>query len=157
MEYSPFDIDVETSGLLATCRELGVAMIAYSPLGRGLLTGNFNPESGDMRGMAFPRFQGEAYEKNKKVVEDFKKLAEKKGCTTSQLCLAWLVKQGEDVIPIPGTKRVKYLEENLKAAQVELTNEEEKEVREFVKGNGVEGDRTMEAGKAYDDVDTVEE
>lgn len=161
IEYSPFAIDIENSkgtNLLATCRELGVAVIAYSPLGRGILTGTLNKEiisaPGEMRGM-LPWFRSENFDANLKVVEQFTALAEQKGCTPAQLALAWLLKQGSEVIPIPGTKKIKYLEENWGTLKVELSDDEEKEIRTFVEKAKIAGARTVD----YDPIfaDTKEE
>ncbi|PVH71527.1 Aldo/keto reductase [Cadophora sp. DSE1049] len=118
IEYSPFALDIEHPdiGLLNTCQELGVAVVAYSPLGRGMLTGAYKSpddfEPGDFRTYA-PRFSAENFPKNLKLIEDLGTIAKMKGCTTGQLTLAWLLAQGNDVFPIPGTKKIKYLEENL--------------------------------------------
>jgi aryl-alcohol dehydrogenase-like predicted oxidoreductase len=122
-EYSLWQREVEAE-ILPTCRELGIGFVAYSPLGRGFLTGQakradeYGP--GDSRS-THPRFQGENFEANMRLVDAVKELAGKKGCTPSQLAIAWLLHQGDDVVPIPGTKRRKYLRENLGAADVELT------------------------------------
>ena len=148
MEYSPFVLDVEgpaSTDILATCRELGVTLVGYSPLGRGLLTSTFAnneyvPDAKDMRQKYFPRFTDANRDQNVKVVSQFKTLAEKKGCSTSQLSLAWLLKQGDDIIPIPGTKKIKYLEDNWRALNVCLSDEEEAEIRGFVETAGVAGD-----------------
>ncbi|MGE5181775.1 MAG: aldo/keto reductase, partial [Acidobacteriota bacterium] len=121
-EYSLWSRDVE-DGVLGVCRELGVALVAYSPLGRGFLTGeierfeDFPPD--DYR-RSSPRFQGENFAKNLALVERIREMAREKGCTASQLALAWMLAQGDDVVPIPGTKRRRYLEENLAALAVEL-------------------------------------
>jgi len=141
-EYSQFQLDIEqeySTNLLSTCRGLGVSVVCYSPLGRGLLTGAFTTKESvsspdDMRGAFFPRFTEENIAANVELVNRFKVLADKKQCSTSQLALAWLLKQGENIIPIPGTKRIKWLEENWGALDVELTEDEEKEIREFGKG-----------------------
>lgn len=122
-EYSLWSRDPE-EGILQTCRELGLSFVAYSPLGRGFLSGSFQkfedlPE-GDYRRHA-PRFQGENFQKNLELVDKVKELASKKDCTPAQLALAWVLARGEDIIPIPGTKRVKYLEENIAALDVVLT------------------------------------
>ncbi len=124
--------------LLATCRELGVAIVAAMPLGRGLLTATFADgeavgDEKDMRAKVMPRFLPENREKNQRLVNQFKTLAEKKGCTIAQLAIAWVLKQGDDIIPIPGTKRLKYLEENWASLKVELSDAEEKEIRAFAK------------------------
>lgn len=156
-EFSPFVLDIEgPSGtdLLATCRELGVTVVCYAPLGRGLLTttfgsGEYGKDKGDMRSAYLPRFKEENRAANMKLVNQFKALADKKGCTTAQLSLAWLLKQGDDIIPIPGTKTIKYLEENLGALSVHLTDVDELEVRRFVENAEVAG------GAAPPDVTTL--
>ncbi|HET6229852.1 MAG TPA: aldo/keto reductase [Longimicrobiaceae bacterium] len=122
-EYSLWTRDPE-DGILEACRELGIGFVAYSPLGRGFLTGRFRsiddlPEDDFRRGS--PRFQGENFAKNLELVDRVEELARGKGCTPSQLALAWVMAQGDDVVPIPGTKRRKYLEENAAAAGVELS------------------------------------
>ncbi|KAN0107984.1 putative aldo-keto reductase [Hyaloscypha variabilis] len=161
IEYSPFAIDIETPqiALLETCRSLGVAIIAYSPLGRGMLTGAYTSPSdfsdGDFRKFA-PRFSPENFPKNLKLVEGIKKIAEKKGCTAGQLSLAWLLAQGDDVIPIPGTKKVKYLEENLGALEVVLSGEEEREIRGLVEAAEVHGLRYPEVMVGHLFADTPE-
>lgn len=132
------------------------------PLGRGLLTSTFaNGEamgdSKDMRDNVIPRFQEANRSKNVKLVGDFKALAEKKGCTTAQLALAWLLKQGDDIIPIPGTKRVKYLEENWASQEVRLSDEDEAEVRHFVETAEIAGGALPEAFKDWAFRDTAEE
>ena len=133
---------------MKTCRELGVATVAYSPLGRGFVTGQIKSpddfEEGDFRRMA-PRFQGENFQKNLKLVDALGEIADKKGCTKGQLTLAWLMAQGDDIIPIPGTKKIKYLEENLGALKVKLTKEEDQEIRKAVEGAEVHGARYPEA------------
>jgi aryl-alcohol dehydrogenase-like predicted oxidoreductase len=125
-EYSLWSRDVEDE-ILPACRELGIGFVPYSPLGRGFLTGQFKklediPED-DYRRHA-PRFQGENFQKNLDLVTRIEELAQSKGCTPSQLALAWLLAQGNDIVPIPGTKRRKYLEENAGALQVSLSKEE---------------------------------
>jgi len=129
-EYSLWSRDVEDE-ILPTCRQLGVGFVPYSPLGRGFLTGQFKklediPED-DYRRHS-PRFQGENFQKNLDLVSKIEELASKKGCTASQLALAWLLAQGEDIVPIPGTKRRKYLEENVGAVQVSLSQPELDEI-----------------------------
>src|SRR5262249_25790497 len=122
-EYSLWTREPEDE-VLATCRELGTTFVAYSPLGRGFLTGqirttaDFAPD--DLR-RDNPRFQGEAFARNLELVEKVRALAREKSCTAGQLALAWVLAQGEDIVPIPGTKRRKYLEENLGALDVRLT------------------------------------
>lgn len=145
IEYSPLTMDIEDPkiGLLKTCRELGVAIVAYSPLGRGMLTGQYRSNKdleGDDR-RRLPRFSDENFPKNLQLVDQLTQAAEKKGCTTGQLTLAWLLKQGEDVIPIPGTKRVRFLEENMGALDVVLTAEEDGEIRGMVEAAETSGDR----------------
>jgi len=146
------DIESPQISLLKTCRELGVAIVAYSPLGRGMLTGAYKSpsdfEDGDFRKFA-PRFSAENFPKNLKLVEGIKGIAERKGCTPGQLTLAWLLKQGEDVIPIPGTKKIKYLEENLGALSVSVSEGEEKEIRALIDGAEVHGLRYPEAMVGY--------
>eukprot|EP00898_Chlorokybus_atmophyticus_P005818 jgi/Chlat1/6237/Chrsp44S09044 len=144
MEYSPWTLDIETNGVLDTCRELGVSVVAYSPLGRGFLTGRFkSPEDFDAddgrRG--HPRFTGENFTKNLEIVKKIEEIASKKGCTAGQLALAWVLAQGEDIIPIPGTKRVKYLKENLGALDVKLDKGEVDAVRSIINELPVAGER----------------
>jgi aryl-alcohol dehydrogenase-like predicted oxidoreductase len=123
-EYSLFTRDIEVNGVLETIRELGIALVPYSPLGRGILTGaikNIDNLAADDFRRNGPRFQGENFDRNLRVVERLEEIARAVGCTPAQLALAWVLAQGEDVIPIPGTKRVKYLEENAAAADIRLT------------------------------------
>jgi aryl-alcohol dehydrogenase-like predicted oxidoreductase len=125
-EYSLWSREPE-SEILPTVRELGVGFVAYSPLGRGFLTGQFKtiddlPPDDSRRNS--PRFQGENFQKNLGLVRKIEELAKAKRCTPSQLALAWVLAQGQDVVPIPGTKRVKYLDDNLGAAKVRLTTDE---------------------------------
>ncbi|KAL2022151.1 hypothetical protein VTK56DRAFT_5980 [Thermocarpiscus australiensis] len=147
IEYSPWLLDIENesgTNLLATCRELGVTVFAYSPLGRGFLTGQVRSVDDlapdDFRRM-IPRFSPENFPKNLELVEKFKAMAAKKGCTPGQLALAWLMAQGDDIIPIPGTKKIKYLEENVASTKVVLLPEEEKEIRAQIEQIGVVGHR----------------
>src|SRR5690606_213398 len=124
-EYSLFARHVEDE-ILPTLRELGIGLVPYSPLGRGLLTGAITsaadlPENDSRRQGRFPRFQGDALAANLALVARITEIAAEKGVTPGQLALAWVLAQGEDVVPIPGTKRVKYLEENVAAASVTLT------------------------------------
>ncbi len=123
-EYSLFTRDVETNDVLATCRELDIGFVAYSPLGRGFLSGaitKFEDLAEDDYRRFSPRFQGENFDKNLSLVKKVNELATEKGVTPSQLALAWVMAQGNDIVPIPGTKRRKYLEENAAAADIELT------------------------------------
>jgi len=142
-EYSLWSRDVEDE-ILPTCRELGVGFVPYSPLGRGFLTGQFKklediPED-DYRRHS-PRFQGENFQKNLDLVKKIEEIASMKGCTASQLALAWLLAQGEDIVPIPGTKRRKYLEENVGAVQVTLNPAELDEIEAIAPQNVAAGQR----------------
>jgi aryl-alcohol dehydrogenase-like predicted oxidoreductase len=145
-EYSLFTRDLEDE-ILPTIRELGIGLVPYSPLGRGLLTGTITASSGatadgDFRRSAyFPRFQGDALEANLALVQRIREIAEEKGCTPGQLALAWVLAQGDDVTPIPGTKRVRYLEENVGALEVELSPEEIGRLEAAVPREAVVGDR----------------
>jgi aryl-alcohol dehydrogenase-like predicted oxidoreductase len=125
-EYSLWTRDPE-QGVLPTCRELGIGFVPYSPLGRGFLSGRFSsPEEldeGDFRRKG-PRFTGENLEQNLKLAAKVKEIAEELGCTPAQLAIAWVLAQGEDIVPIPGTKHVKYLEENVGALDVELADDD---------------------------------
>jgi aryl-alcohol dehydrogenase-like predicted oxidoreductase len=125
-EYSLWTRDPEEE-VLATCKELGIAFVAYSPLGRGFLTGQIKSfddlEADDYRRFS-PRFQGENFQKNLELVKKISELAKQKGCTASQLALAWVMAQGDFIFPIPGTKRIKYLEENAGAINIYFTKEE---------------------------------
>jgi len=125
-EYSLWSRDPENQ-ILATCRELGIGFVAYSPLGRGFLTGQFRRfediPADDYR-RSTPRFQGENFQKNLDLVRRVEEIAQEKRCTPSQLALAWVMAQGNDMVPIPGTKRRKYLEENVAAIDLKLTSED---------------------------------
>jgi aryl-alcohol dehydrogenase-like predicted oxidoreductase len=126
-EYSLWSRDHEEDEILPTVRELGIGFVAYSPLGRGFLTGQIRKPSDlapdDWRHTS-PRFQGENFQKNLDLVKKIEELAEKRKVKASQLALAWVLAQGEDIVPIPGTKRRSYLEENVAAADLQLTQEE---------------------------------
>ena len=130
-EYSLWSRDVETNGVLATCRELGITFVPYSPLGRGFLTGAIQKledlDASDWR-RTNPRFGEKALQANLKLAETVKELAGKKGSTPAQLALGWVLAQGKDLIPIPGTKRVRYLEDNMGALSVKLTESDLKEI-----------------------------
>ena len=126
-EYSLWTRDVEDNEVLAACRELNIGFVAYSPLGRGFLSGEikrFEDLVADDYRRYSPRFQGENFDKNLKLVEKVEELAIEKGITTSQLALAWVLAQGQDIVPIPGTKRVKYLEQNAGAAEIILSQQD---------------------------------
>jgi aryl-alcohol dehydrogenase-like predicted oxidoreductase len=142
-EYSLWSRDVEDE-ILPTVRELGIGFVAYSPLGRGFLTGRIKrfedlPE-GDFR-RSSPRFQGENFEKNLELVDRVKEIANEKGVAASQLALAWLLHQGEDIVPIPGTKRREYLEENVAAVGISLTDEELRRIDEVAPKGAASGER----------------
>lgn len=147
MEFSPFALEIESeqTEFLKTARELGVKIIAYSPLGRGFLTNTIKSrddlDKTDTR-WRHPRFSEDHFDDNLKLVQILSKIAEKKGCTPGQLSIAWVLAQGEDFIPIPGTKRVKYLEENVKAVDVQLSKQEEADIRKAIESvGGSKGDR----------------
>jgi aryl-alcohol dehydrogenase-like predicted oxidoreductase len=142
-EYSLWIRDPELD-ILPTVRELGIGFVPYSPLGRGFLTGQFTkPEDlaeSDSRRL-HPRFQGEAFAKNLRLVEVIKTMAADKGCTPAQLALAWVLAQGEDIVPIPGTKRRTYLEENIGALDVVLSADELSHIDEVLPAGSAEGTR----------------
>ncbi|KAI0063908.1 Aldo/keto reductase [Artomyces pyxidatus] len=145
VEYSPFTLDIEANAVLQTARELGVAIIAYSPLGRGLLTGKYKgPEDfaeDDFRRMV-PRYSKQNFPKILKLADDLETVGTRHGASSGQVTLAWLLAQGPDVIPIPGTRNVKYLKENLGALSVQLTSEDVQEVRRIAEeANNFEGAR----------------
>jgi len=127
-EYSLWTRDVESNGALAACRELGITFIPYSPLGRGFLTGTIQKiedlDASDWRRSNYPRFQEEALRANLKIAAAVRELANARCITPAQLALAWVLAQGEDMVPIPGTKHVRYLEENMAARHVELSPED---------------------------------
>ncbi|CAF1325508.1 unnamed protein product [Adineta steineri] len=146
IEYSPFSLDIETDeiGLLKTCRELGVALVCYSPLGKGFLTGRYkSPDDFGERDMRplMPRFSKENFPKNLELVDQLTAIAKKKGCTSGQLVLAWILAQGDDFIPIPGTANIKNLEENIAAAQIKLSKEEVQEIRDACEKADIKGER----------------
>jgi aryl-alcohol dehydrogenase-like predicted oxidoreductase len=146
-EYSLWSRDPE-DGALAACRELGVGFVPYSPLGRGFLTGQIQRfedlEPDDYRRHS-PRFQGENFQKNLDLVKRIREIAAAKRCTPAQLALAWVLAQGEDVVPIPGTKRRKYLEENVGALNVELTADDLRRIDEIAPKGVAAGTRYPEA------------
>ncbi|KAF2481842.1 aldo-keto reductase [Neohortaea acidophila] len=151
MEFSPFALEIESeqTEFLKTARELGVKIIAYSPIGRGFLTNTIKSrkdfDEGDNR-LQHPRFSEENFGANLNLVQKLADIAEKKGCSAGQLSLAWVLAQGEDFIPIPGTKREKYLEENAKAVNVTLSKQEESEIRKAIESvGGSKGSRYPEA------------
>jgi aryl-alcohol dehydrogenase-like predicted oxidoreductase len=145
-EYSLWTRDPEDV-VLATCRELGIGFVAYSPLGRGFLTGQFKKiedlPAGDYRRTS-PRFQGENFQKNLDLVRRVEEIAKEKGCKPSQLALVWVLAQGDDIVPIPGTKRRKYLEENVAALNVTLTKEDLRSIDEVFPPKAASGGRYPE-------------
>jgi aryl-alcohol dehydrogenase-like predicted oxidoreductase len=147
-EYSLWSRDIETE-ILPTCRELNLAFVAYSPLSRGFLSGKFKDESvfgaEDVRRSRMPRFMGENLDKNNQLLAKFEAIATAKGCTPAQLAIAWVLAQGDDIIPIPGTKRIAYLEENIKAAEIELTTEDLAQIKALDLHQAVAGGRYAEA------------
>lgn len=146
-EYSLWSRDPEDN-ILDTCKELGIAFVAYSPLGRGFLTGQIKTfddlDEKDYRRFS-PRFQGENFNRNLELVKKIEAMAAAKGCTSSQLALAWVLAQGDFIFPIPGTKRIKYLEENIGALEVKLSADELKEIDAIAPKNIAAGERYPEA------------
>jgi aryl-alcohol dehydrogenase-like predicted oxidoreductase len=153
-EYSLFTRDIEDE-ILGVIRELGIGLVPYSPLGRGLLTGAITRDQGaddegdSRRSEYFPRFQGEALDANLGLVDKVSEIAAEKGCTPGQLALAWVLAQGDDVVPIPGTKRVKYLEENVGASHVELSSADLAALEQAVPREAV-------AGARYGDMSSID-
>lgn len=143
-EWSLWSRDVEENGVLATARELGIGFVPYSPLGRGFLSGNIRSiddlDPTDVR-RAHPRFQGENFAKNLELVQQLHVIADEKGVTPGQLALAWVLAQGDDVVPIPGTRHIAYLEENIGAAAVVLTNDDLARINTVVPIGVTSGDR----------------
>jgi aryl-alcohol dehydrogenase-like predicted oxidoreductase len=155
-EYSLWTRDPEDNGVLATCAELRIGFVAYSPIGRGFLSGQIRslddlaPDDFRRRN---PRFQGEAFEQNLRLVDRVREIADEKGVTATQLALAWVMAQGDRpgnpaIVPIPGTKRVAYLEENAAAAEIELTADDLRRLDEAAPIGAAQGDR-------YPDMSTV--
>ncbi|KAL6852180.1 NADP-dependent oxidoreductase domain-containing protein [Trichoderma novae-zelandiae] len=156
VEYHPWAREIEgpkSKHLLKACRELGVATVAYSPLGRGILTGQYTSPS-DLAAADYRNhisgFKGDNLKRNLRLVDKFKEVAQKKGCSLSQLALAWLLAQGDDIFPIPGTKKIKYLDDNFGAQNVSLTAEEAGEIRKLVDELGVAGERNVVFGEYAD-------
>jgi aryl-alcohol dehydrogenase-like predicted oxidoreductase len=147
-EWSLFTRGIEAE-IVPAARELGVGIVPYSPLGRGELTGSVDMSADDDFRRGSPRFQGENRERNLELVEQLKQIAAEVGCTPAQLALAWLLHQGDDVVPIPGTRRVQRLEENAEAAEVQLTAEQLERVDELFPPGVTAGDR-------YADMSVVE-
>ncbi|MDP1849624.1 MAG: aldo/keto reductase [Solirubrobacteraceae bacterium] len=152
-EYSLWTRDPEHDGVLATVRELGIGFVAYSPLGRGFLTGRIRsiedlPEGDSRRAGRFPRFAAENFQRNLDLVARVEQIAAEQGVTPGQLALAWVLAQGDDIVPIPGTKRRSYLEENAAATDVRLTADDLSRLDEVAPAGTVAGDR-------YADMSTV--
>src|SRR6476469_1278432 len=151
-EYSLWTRDPEENEVLETVRELGIGFVAYSPLGRGFLTGRFRSpddfDDGDFRKYQ-PRFQGENFARNLDLVERVQEIAAEKGCTPAQLALAWVLSRGDDVVPIPGTKRRTYLEGNAGASEVELDGGDLARIEEAFPKHAAAGDR-------YADMSTID-
>jgi aryl-alcohol dehydrogenase-like predicted oxidoreductase len=146
-EYSLWSRDPEGDALV-TCRELGIGFVAYSPLGRGFLTGqikSFDDLAEDDYRRHSPRFQGENFNKNLELVRRIEEMAKEKGCTPAQLALAWVMAQGEDIVPIPGTKRRKYLEENAGALDISLSEDDLRRIDEVAPKGVAAGTRYPEA------------
>ncbi|MFB3106646.1 MAG: aldo/keto reductase, partial [Pseudomonadales bacterium] len=147
-EYSLFTRDPEEH-VLPVCRELGVGFVPFSPLGRAILTNRLvavdADNKSDMRS-TMPRFQGDNFEDNRKIVQAFAELAEAKGCLPGQLALAWLLAQGSNIAPIPGTKRISYLEENAAAAEIDLSEADLAQISAVVDPDKVSGERDVPAG-----------
>ena len=159
-EYTIFSREIEGpegTDLLAACCQLGVAVVVAMPLGRGLLTSTFRqggsaavaPSQADIRPKMMPRFLPANHAQNTEVLVRLGTLADKKGCSISQLALAWLLKQGDNIIPIPGTKQLKYLEENAGAVDFPLTDAEEVEVRDFAERAALAGGTMPEKFESY--------
>jgi len=147
-EYSLWTRDPEDE-VLPLCRELEIGFVAYSPLGRGFLTGRFRtfedlPEDDYRRNS--PRFQGDNFQKNLDLVARVEEIARQKNCTSAQLSLAWLLAQGEDIVPIPGTKQRRYLDENVRSLNIELTPADLEQIEEVAPKGVASGDRYHEAG-----------
>lgn len=149
-EYSLWSRDVEDE-VMPTVRELGIGFVAYSPLGRGFLTGQFRSPADfpdDDYRRFHPRFAGENFDANIALVREIERLAEEKGCTAAQLALAWVLARGEDIVPIPGTKRRKYLDQNIAALELELSGPELARLDEILPPGAAAGPRYHAAGMA---------
>lgn len=146
VEFSPLFLDIESPehAVLQTCRELGITIIAYSPVARGLLTGavkSHDELAKDDWRAGVPKFSADNFPKIIALVDSIRAIGEKHGATPAQVCLAWVAAQGEDFISIPGTTTIKYLEENVKAVDVKLTADEVAEVRRLAEGTEIPGNR----------------
>jgi len=144
IEYSLWTRDIEAE-VLPTIRELGIGLVSYAPLSRGFLSGELKkPEDIKDNRVNMPRYQGENFYKNLELVEKIKILADKKGCTPSQLAIVWVLAQGEDIITIPGTKRINYLEENIASENVQLTKDDLVNIETVMPAGIVSGTRYPE-------------
>ena len=151
-EWSLWTRDPETDGVLATVRELGIGFVPYSPLGRGMLTGSFQSTddlAADDWRRSNPRFQGENFDRNLALVERVREIAAEKGVSPAQLALAWVLSRGDDVVPIPGTKKISRLEENLGALDVELGAEDLARIDELLPPGSTSGDRYPDMGPIH--------
>jgi aryl-alcohol dehydrogenase-like predicted oxidoreductase len=148
-EYSLWTRDIERNGVLETCRELGVTVVPYSPLGRGFLTGSITTTEGldqnDFRRKS-PRFQGENLNLNLELVNSVKRLAEDKGCTPAQIALSWVMAQGDDIVPIPGTRKIRYLEDNLGSIDLRLSSADINHLENLFTLEAISGDRYPSEG-----------
>ena len=147
-EYSLWSRDPEDE-IIPACKELGIAFVAYSPLGRGFLTGQikkFEDLAEDDFRRSSPRFMGENFDKNIELVKKIESIAKDKNCTPAQLALAWVLAQGDNIFPIPGTKRIKYLEENVKAVDIKLSQQELEQIEKLFPKDVAAGTRYSEAG-----------
>lgn len=148
MEYSLFCLDIEANSILSTCRELGISIIAYAPIGRGILSGIFRSQSDlpeqDLRRF-LPKYSEENFPKFMKLVVRLEEIGAAKNATAAQIALEWLLHQGSDIVPIPGTKNPDRMEENLKAADLVLTEEVVKELRFLAENMDIQGTRYPEA------------
>ena len=146
VEYNLFCLDIERPefDILSTCRELGITVVAYSPIGRGLLTGQIKSiddlDENDFRRVT-PKYSRENFPKILELVARVEAVAQRHGCTAAQVCLAWLLAQGEEVIPLPGTRTIKYLDQNTAAVDVRLSDAEVKELRQFAEKTELIGAR----------------
>jgi len=143
-EYSLWTRDIEENDVLKTARELGIGVVPYSPLGRGFLSGEIKKpddlSSDDWR-LTNPRFQGDNFDKNLDLVAKVEEIAKNKGVGSSQLALAWVLAQGEDLVPIPGTKRIRYIEQNAAAVDIKLTEDEMEQINNVFPPHAAAGDR----------------
>ncbi|PCH39383.1 Aldo/keto reductase [Wolfiporia cocos MD-104 SS10] len=144
MEYSPFELEIETTGFVAAARELGASVVAYSPLGRGMITGRFKSradfDADDYRNYA-PRFSDENFPKNLALVDKFRTVAQKYNSTPGQIALTWILATHSDFVPIPGTRTVERLEENARAAEIQLKEDDLRELRAAIEAADVQGTR----------------